>query len=227
MTLRALSIFETAWLSASSAMKVGLRDRTVALLAGLFFAMVLVSAYRGWSATATVNAIYTKAVPVLEAKGLAVPPNPVGHTPPLTLLRNMVTYVALLGALAALMLGHQVVAADRKAGVIPLFFSRPVSRTGLALGKITAVVLAIAAVLLSAGLINVLTMLILPGLSLGGQIWVGVLTFYCVSALYMLAFGLMGATCAAAFSSESMALLIPVTIWLAFTFIVPLNSPQT
>ena len=100
MTSRSLSIFETARLSAFSATKIGLRDYTVVLLAALFFAMVLVSAYLGWSATDTVNSIYAKAVPVLHGQGKPVPANPVGDTPPLSLFRNMVTYVALLGALA-------------------------------------------------------------------------------------------------------------------------------
>ena len=215
------SLVGTARLSASTAVKVGLRDHTVLLLAGLFFVMVLVSAYLGWSATSTVNAIYAKAVPVLQAQGAPVPPNPVGDTPPLSLFRNMVNYVALLGALAALILGHQVVAADRKAGAIPLLFSRPADRTGLALGKIAALALAVTVILLAAGVINGLTMLVLPGLSLDGTIWLGLVKFYGVSALYMLAFGLLGAVCAAAMATESMALLIPVTIWLAFTFIVP------
>ena len=221
MTSRSLSIFETARLSGFSAIKIGLRDHTVVLLAALFFAMVLVSAYLGWSATGTVNSIYAKAVPVLQAQGKPVPTNPVGDTPPLSLFRNMVTYVALLGALAALVLGHQTVAADRKAGVVPLLFSRPVNRTGIALGKISAIILAVVAVLAAAGLVNALTMLVLPGLSLGGAVWLGLIKFYSVSALYMLAFGLLGAICAAALKTESMALLIPVTVWLTLTFIVP------
>lgn len=221
MTSRSLSIYETARLSAFSATKIGLRDYTVVLLAALFFALVIVSAYLGWSATNTVNSIYAKAVPVLQAQGKPVPANPVGDTPPLSLFRNMVTYVALLGALAALVLGHQTVAADRKAGVVPLLFSRPVNRTGIAIGKILALVFLVVAVLATAGLVNALTVLVLPGLSLSGAVWLGLIKFYGVSALYMLAFGLLGAICAAAFKTESMALLIPVTVWLTLTFIVP------
>ena len=221
MASRSISTAQTARLSIHFAAKIGLRDHTVVLLAALFFAMVLVSAYLGWSATATVNAIYAKAVPVFQAQGKLVPPNPVGDTPPLSLFRNMVTYVGLLGALAALVLGHQTVAADRKAGVIPLLFSRPVSRSGIALGKIGAVIFAIVTVLAAAGLINAVTILFLPGLNLTGSVWLGLVKFYSVSALYMLAFGLLGAICAAAFKTESMALLIPVTIWLTLTFIVP------
>lgn len=221
MVSRKPSTPATVLLSATFAARIGWRDRTVVLLAALFFAMVLVSAYLGWSATATVNAIYAKAVPVFQAEGKPVPPNPVGETPALSLLRNMVTYVALLGALAALVLGHEVVAADRKAGVLPLIFSRPVSRSGLALGKIGALTLTVVAVLAAAGSVNILTMLLLPGLALDGAVWLGLIAFYGVAALYMLAFGLLGAICAAAFETETMALLTPVSIWLALTFIVP------
>ncbi len=215
------STSEIARLSANFALKAGARDNTVVLLTLLFFIMVLVSAYLGWSATDTVNAIYAKTIPVLLAQGKPIPPNPVGDTPVLSLFRNMVTYVGLLGALAALVLGHQTVAADRKGGVMPLLFSRPVSRTGIALGKIAAIIFSIAAALAAAGLVNALTMLMLPGLSLTGTVWLGLLMFYGVSALYMVAFGLLGAVSAAAFKTEAMALLVPITIWLALTFIVP------
>lgn len=221
MVFHPLSTSEITRLSAIFALKAGARDNTVVLVTLLFFIMVLVSAYLGWSATDTVNAIYAKTVPVLQAQGKPIPPNPVGDTPVLSLFRNMVTYVGLLGALAALVLGHQTVAADRKAGVMPLLFSRPVSRNGMALGKIAAIIFSIVAALSAAGLVNALTMLALPGLSLTGTVWLGLLKFYGASALYMVAFGLLGAVCAATFKTESMALLVPITIWLALTFIVP------
>ena len=216
-----LSLAETARPVTQLGMRLALRDRTVVLLAVMFFAMVLVSAYLGWSATETVNAIYAKAVPALQAKGLPGPPNPVGDMPALSLFRNVVTYVALLGALAALVLGHQMIATDRKSGVIPLLFSRPVSRSGIAAGKIATLASLIAIILLAAALINVLTMLILPGLNITGAVWLGLAKFYAISALYMLAFGLLGALCATLFATESMALLFPVTVWLALTFILP------
>ena len=221
MTTHRLTSFETARLSAWNAVKVSTRDHTVVLLASLFFVMVLISAYLGWSATQTVNAIYAKTVPVLQVQGKLVPRNPVGDTPVLSLFRNMVTYVALLGNLAALVLGHQSVATDRKAGVVPLLMSRPVARSSIALGKITSIIILIAAILLVAALVNSLTMLLLPGLALNGAVWLGLVKFYAVSGLYMLSFGLLGAICATVFKTESLSLLVPVTIWLVLTFIVP------
>ena len=219
--MMALSLIQTSGLTALAALKIGSRDRTVLLLGAMFFTMILISAWLGWSATNTVNAIYDSAVPVLKAQGRPVPPNPVGETSPLTLFRNMVTYIALLGALASLVLGHQIVAADRKSGALPLLFSRPLARQGLALGKIAALALAIIILLVFAAIVNALTMLFLPGLALNAAVWSGLVKFYSISALYMLAFGLLGAASAVYFKSQSMALLVPVTIWLALTFIVP------
>jgi ABC-type transport system involved in multi-copper enzyme maturation permease subunit len=221
MTGQQISAFDAVKVSSTSTIRISFRDRTVILLAVMFIIMVLVSAYLGWSATNTVNNIYDAAVPAMKAQGLAPAANPVGEMPPLSLFRNMVTYVALLGGLAALVLGHQVIAVDRKSGVLPLLLSRPVSRVNLALGKITAIAVTIACLLAIAAVINLLTMMLLPNLAVNSAVAAGLAKFYAVSFLYMLAFSLLGAACAVLCKTESMALLVPVTIWLALTFIVP------
>jgi ABC-type transport system involved in multi-copper enzyme maturation permease subunit len=221
MSMADVTSFDVMCVTAAHTVKAAVRDRTIVLLAAMFIVMVLISAYLGWSATNTVNHIYDAAVPVMKAQGLSVPNNPVGEMPPLSLFRNMVTYVALLGALAALVMGYQTAAVDRKAGVIPMMFTRPAARSSFALGKMLAIAGLIISVLIIAALINCLTMLLLPGLVVDGNVLVGLMKFYAVSALYMLAFALLGAISAAAYDSESMALLVPVTIWLALTFIVP------
>lgn len=221
MVTKNTSALDVVRISSASAIRISFRDRTVILLAVMFIIMVLVSAYLGWSATNTVNNIYDAAVPAMKAQGLAPAANPVGEMPPLSLFRNMVTYVALLGGLAALVLGHQVIAVDRKSGVMPLLLSRPVTRVNLALGKITAIAATIACLLGIAAVINLLTMMLLPNLAVNGAVVAGLAKFYAVSMLYMLAFSFLGAACALICKTESMALLVPVTIWLALTFIVP------
>lgn len=221
MTAKPLTFLQTTWLATGSAIQLGLRQGTVILLGGMFLAMVLVSAYLGWSATETVNSIYQKAVPVLQAQGATIPANPVGDAPPLSLFRNMITYVALLGALAALVLGFQSVAGDRKSGVLPLYFSRAINRKGLAFGKFLSLAIIVVGVLAISFAIGAAALLVLPGVTLNMTSWIGLVQFHAVSALYMLAFATLGAVCATTFRSESMALLVPVTIWLALTFIVP------
>ena len=123
---------------AMNTLRVALRDRTVLWLALLFLAMVVLSAYLGWSATNTVNHIYTQALPMLRATGLPVPPNPLADMPPLAMLRNMTTYISLLGALVAIVMGFQIIAEDLRSGVFPLIASRPLHRAAYAGGKMLA-----------------------------------------------------------------------------------------
>ena len=205
----------------AAALRTSFRDSTVWLLSALFFAMVLLSAWLGWSATQTINAIYAVAAKAMAAKGVEIPPNPVSEGSALSLLRNMAVYVALLGSLAALVFGHLVIASDRKSGVIPLIVTRPITRKTLAIGKILAIVAAVAGLTLFAAAVNDMTLLVLPGLVLAPDIWTRFAEFYGVSALYMLAFALLAALCAARFRSESMALLVPVAVWLVLTFVLP------
>ena len=205
---------------AISSLRSSFRDSTILLLTILFLAMVLLSAWLGWSATRTINEIYAEAVKFMTAQGTAIPPNPVSEGSALSLLRNMSIYFALLGALVALVFGHLVVATDRKSGVIPIIASRPISMSSYAVGKILAIVVAISGLTIFAALVNVVTLLILPGLVLAPDTWIRLTEFYFVSALYMTAFGFLAALCAIEVRSESLALLLPVTIWLVLTFVL-------
>ena len=209
------------WPIALASLRIAYRDRTVVWLTAMFLAMVLISAYLGWSATHTLDAIFQKAVPVLKMLGKTVPANPASDVSPLSDLRNMTTYVSLLGALVAIVFGTQLIGADRKSGVLPLIASRPVSRSDYALGKILALIVALLGLLAIAAIVNVVTMLLLPGQALTRADWFSLAAFYGASALCLIVFGQTGLLCATVTRSETMALLIPVTIWLAMTFVLP------
>ncbi len=197
------------------------RERTVALLALLFLVLVVVAAYLGWSATSTVNAIYVRSVEYMTAQGQAIPSNPVLDTSPLALLRNMATYVSLIGALAAIVVGHQLIASDRKAGTMPLLGTRPMRGIDLGIAKSVSLVIAIAALVAFAAAINTATFLALPEFRLDAGGWIKLTAFYGTSWLYLLAFGFLGMWFGAAAKSETVGLLIPVTVWLTLTFVLP------
>lgn len=206
---------------ATATIRNAVRDRTVVWLALMFMAMVLLSAYLGWSATNTINQIYTKASLALQAEGLAVPPNPVNEASPLAMLRNMTTYVSLLGALVAIVLGHQMIIEDRKSGVFPLLASRPIGRVTYALGKMIALVVMLTSLLLIAALTNAVTLSLLPAFPPTTEDWIAFLSFYALSGLFLMVFGWIAMSSASLFRSETMGLLVPVTIWLTLTFVLP------
>jgi ABC-type transport system involved in multi-copper enzyme maturation permease subunit len=156
-----------------------------------------------------------------QHEGRPVPPNPVGDMSALSMLRNMTTYVSLLGALVAIVLGWQTVSEDRRSGVFPLIVSRPMHRGSYATGKVLALLLAIAGLLGSAGVVNALSLLLLPGTPLTSGDWVALVNFYAVSVLFLAAFGLLAMASAAWHQSEAMGLLVPVTVWLVLSFVFP------
>ena len=197
------------------------RERTVTLLALLFLVLVVVAAYLGWSATSTVNAIYLRSVDYMTAQGQTIPSNPVLDTSPLALLRNMATYVSLIGALAAIVVGHQLIAGDRKAGTMPLLGTRPLRATDLGIAKAVALVIAIAALVAFAAVINTATFLVMPEFRLDATGWTKLAAFYGTSGLYLLVFGFLGMWFGASARSETVGLLIPVTVWLTLTFVLP------
>lgn len=197
------------------------RERTVALLAALFLVLVLIAAYLGWSATSTVNAIYLRSVEYMTTQGQTIPSNPVLDTSPLALLRNMATYVSLIGALAAIVVGHQLIAGDRKAGTLPLLGTRPLRGIDLGMSKAVALLIAIAALVVFAAVINTATFLVMPEFRLDAAGWIKLAAFYGTSGLYLLVFGFLGLWFGAAAKSETVGLLIPVTVWLTLTFVLP------
>ncbi|MBK6468895.1 MAG: ABC transporter permease [Rhodobacter sp.] len=198
-----------------------LRERIVAVLVGLFVALVLLSSWLGWSATATVTGIYIRSAAFLQASGQPVPPNPVLDISPLSLMRNMVVYVALIGALAAIVIGNQLVALDRKSGVIPLIGVRPVPPHGYALAKIAALGGLVIGLTALSALVSVATFAILPQTTLDGAGWARLAGFFGLSAIYMMILGLVALASAAFARAEGVGLLVPVTLWLTLTFILP------
>jgi len=198
----------------------GFRDRTIVLIALLFLVLVMISAYLGWSATTTVDNIYKAAVTFMAANGQTVPPNPVLQQSPLGLLRNMATYVSLIGALAAIVLGNQLIADDRRAGLLPLIGSRPAERRNYGMGKALALLALLAFLVVFAAIINTATFSLLPQFRLDATGWLKLGEFYGLSWLYMAIFGFLGMLFAARSKSETVGLLVPVTIWLVMTFVM-------
>jgi ABC-type transport system involved in multi-copper enzyme maturation permease subunit len=209
------------WLIARQSARFVLRERTVTLLSLMFVVLVLISAWLGWSATSTVNSIYVDAAAFLKNAGQPVPSNPVLDISPLSLMRNMSVYVALIGALSAIVIGNRLVGLDRKAGVLPLIGVRTPGRNAYAGGKIAALTGLILALTAVAALVAVVTFLVLPAVTLTGAQWAKLAGFMAVTAVYMGFFGFVGLAAGAAARSETVGLLLPVTLWLALTFIAP------
>lgn len=198
-----------------------LRDRSVLILIAFFVAMVLVTAWLGWSATKTVDAIYVDAAQYLAASGHPVPPNPVSQSAPLAVLRNLGVYISLIGAFGAIVIGQLLIEDDRRAGTLPLIGARPVQRHDLALGKMLALVMATGAMIAVAGIIAVVTLLTIPSLFVGPlDLW-NLALFLVAGWAYVTVFGCLALGAAARVPATAGGLIAATVVWLVVTFVLP------
>ena len=199
-----------------------LRQKTFGLLLAIFFLLTALSAYIGWSAHHTVEGIYQATAQKLATSGVTeIPDDPFSSTPPLALLKNMLIYVPLIGSLMAIVIGHSSFMRDRKAGVTKVLFSRPLRRGELIGGKIVSLVGSLLLILVGAAIVSWLATGLVTGHFLQLPDTLRLVSFFGLSLLYLLLFALLGLLFSISARSESLALLLPVVIWIGVTFMLP------
>lgn len=210
-------------------LKTLFKERIFFLLLGIFILMTLASSFIGWSTYSTTNAVYDASVIFLHAHGvMRVAANPVVSFPALASFRNIIIYMFLIGSLMAIVVGNRSFMKERKSGVLQLLFTRPVSASTLLLGKIFGICLALLSIISATAFVSIVSSYFLPLQHLAAPDIIRLLIFYLYSFFYLLLFALVGLLFAIIAASESLALFIPVCIWVAISFVLPeLTTGQT
>jgi ABC-type transport system involved in multi-copper enzyme maturation permease subunit len=198
------------------------RQKTFVLLLVIFLSMALFSTYIGWSTKNTILKVYDETVKTMAAGGITeAPANPFLNTPALAILKNMVVYVFLIGSLLAIIVGYSAFIRERRAGVARIIFSRPISRDAFMFGKMGGILLVLAVVMAASFLISVFSASLVYSRLLSGTELFLLFVFYGISLEYILIFALIGLFFAIIATSDSLALLIPVMIWMLISFVMP------
>lgn len=210
-------------------MKVLLRERIFFLLLGIFIVMTLASSFIGLIATTTTTSIYSASVDFLRQGGANnVPSNPLNALPALTNFRNVIVYIFLIGSLLAIVIGHRSFIRERKSGVLPLLLTRPIYPKTFFIGKVLGICVALFSIIAVTFVVSVLSSRLLPFQHLVFNDIVRLFFFYILSFFYLLFFAFLGLLFAIRTKSESLALFVPVCIWVGISFVLPeLVSGQT
>jgi ABC-type transport system involved in multi-copper enzyme maturation permease subunit len=204
---------------ANKDMKLLLKEKTFTVILLMFIVMSLASTYIGWSSHHTVMSVYDETAKELALAGKAVPPSPFSSVPPLDILKNMSIYVVLIGALLAIILGHIISTNDRKAGTMRILLSKPLSKNTFLLGKIIASSLILFIALTLSFIISVTSVWFIGSLSIAAT--VNIITFYFASFVYLAGFSYIGIFFGLKTDSSTKAILLPLLIWIAITFVLP------
>ncbi len=214
---------------AGQEIKVLFKERVFFLLLGIFIVMTLASSFIGLLATSTTTSIYNASVGFLQQNGAAsIPANPLNALPALTNFRNVIVYIFLIGSLLAVVIGHRSFIRERKSRTLSLLLTRPISPRTLLLGKILGICLALLSIIGITFIISVLSSYLLPFKHLVLDDILRLFIFYTLSFFYLSFFAFLGLLFAIKTKSESLALFIPVCVWVGISFVLPeLVSGQT
>jgi ABC-2 type transport system permease protein len=193
------------------------RERLAIALLVVFLGMALASAVIGWSSHRTVMSVYNETV--LQT-GRDVP-NPFVDVSPLDVVKNTVIYIVLIGALLAVVVGVRAGVRDRKAGVTDLILSRPIGPRSYLLGKLLGAQAWMGIVLVVALVASWLSVWVISGTPLDLAATGLLLGFFALAWVFLLPFSVMGMIAGAKSRHESTALLIPILLWVAITFVIP------
>lgn len=198
------------------------KEKTFVLILIIFILMTLFSTYIGWSSRTTVENVYQETVKKLLADGAAMQPaDPFTGISVLSIIKNMIVYVFLIGSLLSIIIGYNSFLRERQSGVSKIIFSKPLERKDFVLGKIAGILYPLLIITAISFLISLASVSLITGKMLPSPSIFKLVAFYLVSLIYMLMFAMTGLFFSIYLKSESMALLIPVIIWIFISFVLP------
>jgi ABC-type transport system involved in multi-copper enzyme maturation permease subunit len=209
----------SSYVVARQEIKAILKEKTFLLLLIIFISMTLASTYIGWSSAHTIQSVYDSTVTLLVEQGKAIPPPPFAEASHLSLLKNMIIYIVLIGALLAIIIGHLMGIRDRKAGVIRIIFSRNITKRQFLHGKVLAILFVLSSMFLAALIVSAVSSALLSHISFSEVIRITV--FYGFALVYLAGFAFLGLSFALTRKTSTLALMAPLIIWLAITFVLP------
>ncbi len=196
------------------------RQRVFLAMLTTLLTMTVFAGVLGWSSHRTIVRVYDEAVKLLASTGKPAPPNPFLLKPTLSMLSNMVVYIPLIGALLALLIGHLSIVDDEVDGTGRLVFSRQITRTSYALGKMVGTAIVLAAIAAASLLVSAASLFVVNHtIAVGDFGRLGL--FYALSWLYLMVFGLIGMVTVLSSRRRSIALLAAMGAWLVLTFVIP------
>jgi ABC-2 type transport system permease protein len=163
---------------------------------------------------------YEQSVQVLKNLGRTdIPPMP--SLNPIAVSKNFINYLAMVGALLAMILGFTSINKERQAGTLSLILSRPVYRDQLLTGKVLGNAILLALLMGAVGLVTWLALMVIGGVTLTSGELIKLALAMVMSWLYLLTFFLLAMFFSLWVRRGNHALLLTVIVWLVFAFIFP------
>ena len=208
------------WVIAKKEISDAFRNRLFLVAMIILLVLSLIAIGLGSVTVGKKMAEYNQSVQILTDLGRTdIPPAP--DLNPIAVSKNFINYLAMVGALLAMILGFSSIQKERQAGTLKLILSRPVFRDQLLSGKVLGNVLLIAALMAAVGMTTFLAIAVIGKVTLTADQSIRLILTLVMSWLYMLTFFLLALFFSLKQRNGNQALLLTVIVWLVVAFIFP------
>ena len=140
---------------------------------------------------------------------------------PLQLLRGVIEYIQIIGAVLAIGLGYLSVARERTGRTLPLILTRPVRTRELVLGRLLGAGALIGTIIAATAAISIVVTGTVGGRWLSGAELTKLALAFAIGIVYMLLFYALGTWLSARSKVVANGLVVALVIWLSVVLIVP------
>lgn len=163
---------------------------------------------------------YHNSLEVLKQIG-KLPDTPPPKLYPLNLLRGVVDYIEIIGAILGIILGYISISKERNTKALKLLLTRPITKNDLAYGKIIGNTLFVLSLMFIIGIIVFLATFVIGGVVLTAIELLKLLLFVLFSTMYIMIFFMLSFFFSLQQKTISNALIMAFIIWLVFVLIFP------
>jgi len=199
--------------------KTALKDSVFFVMVILFLAMSVASVYIGSTTKNAEMQAYQNIVTVLQSQGGILPAAPEIY--PLAILRNIIEYVTMIGAVLAIFLGFDAFSGERENGTLRLLLTRPLYRDQLLTGKLFGAGMIIGALLSVSLVFNITLFSVATGLKPSLNEILRLVAFIVLAFVYMMSFYIATLYVSIKTRDRAFGFLAMMVVWIFISFVVP------
>ncbi len=208
------------WLIAKKEWKDIFRSKTFIYMLILLILLTIISLSVSFLIFNNQVTEYHNSLEVLKQIG-KLPDSPPPRLYPLNLLRGVVDYVEIIGAILGIILGYISISKERNTKALKLLLTRPITKKDIAYGKIIGNTLFVLALMLIIGVIILFATFLIGGVVLTGTELLKISLFVLFSTMYIMIFFMLSFFFSLQQKTISHALIVSFIVWLVFVLIFP------
>ena len=199
--------------------KAAYKDKVLLVIVMLFLIMSIASVYIGSTTKYAELKAYEDIVSVAKAQGGTIPMAPVIY--PLAILRNIIEYITMIGAVLAIFLGFDAISGERENGTLRLLLSKPLYRDQLVTGKLLGAGMIIGALLSVTLIFNLTLFSIATGLIPSFHEILRLIIFFILAFIYMISFYITTLFVSIKTRDRAFGFLTMMVVWIFISFVIP------